>query len=251
MSIFQFISLLLALFATVVTSQRSQECLDAANALAANERCLNSFLAVTDSISDRTDISIQELNTFCSLDCRDLSSRAVFECQSDANDIPLRELEVDAFKEILCASNGEESCYDFAVRPPPEFLAARDALNSSRVCSRQEDDAQTCSPDCIIALQNLVNVGGCCVVELFELASQLLAMDEIASICILQSNLPEVLETPCQILGSGVNGGPTTPGSRVNGGPTTPGSGVNGGPTAHGNIHLLLLAVIINIMAFF
>ena len=228
MSIFQFISLLLALFATVVTSQRSQECLDAVNALAANERCSNSFLAVTDSISDRTDISIQELNTFCSLDCRDLSSRGVFECQSDANDIPLRELEVDAFKEILCASNGEESCYDFAVRPPPEYLAARDALNSSRVCSRQEDDAQTCSPDCIIALQNLVNVGGCCVVEFFELASTLLGMErEIVSTCILQSNLPEVLETPCQILGSGVSG-----------------------PTVHGNIYLLLLAAIINIMAF-
>ena len=176
MSIFQFISLLLALFATVVTSQLSQECRDAANALAANERCLNSFHAVDDSISDRTDISIQELNTFCSLDCRDLSSRVVFECQSDADGMPLRELEVDAFKEILCASNGEESCYDFFVRPPPEFLAATGALNSSRdrVCSGQEDDAQTCSPNCIIALQNLVNVGGCCVVEFFELASRIL-----------------------------------------------------------------------------
>ena len=230
-SIFQFISLLLALFATLVTSQRrpvSQECRDASNALEANERCLNSYLAVVDSFSDRTDRNIlQDLNTFCSLDCRGLNSRVITECSDTDN--PLTEVDVE---EIICAYNGEESCYSFGINPPPEYLAAAAAVNSSRMCSRLEDDAQTCSPDCIMALQNLVNIGGCCVVELFSsqrFAEAVMAADrEIASICVRQSNLTEILDTPCQILGSGVNG-----------------------LTAHGNIiYLLLLAGIVNIMAF-
>ena len=67
-----FLLLLLALFAAVVTSQLSQDCLDATEALSANQFC-------SEVVIQLKQINNEELTNFC-LSCRDLINRLSVNC---------------------------------------------------------------------------------------------------------------------------------------------------------------------------
>ena len=192
---YQYVLLLLTIFAAVATSQTTQACRDAGNALGANERCVNASFAVRDLVADDIAITTQELNTYCSPDCRVLTNRVLFECSDP--DSSIRDVNINEF---LCAHNGNESCFE--VIRSPRYTAATAVVRSSNAC-RHEDGAQMCSPECVMQLQTLVNVGGCCVVELLEFASQLVDDDLMDIISICASSFPQV--TPCEIIGSGAN----------------------------------------------
>ena len=186
------------MFAAVATSQTTQACRDAENALRANERCIDAFLAIGDYLADNATITTpQELNTYCSPDCRVLSNRVYFECTDPGSS--LRDTLVN-INEFLCAHNGNESCFE-ATRSPRYTVEAA-AVRSSNAC-RHEDGAQMCSPECVMQLQNLMNFGGCCIVELLEFTSQLVDDDIMDIVSICASSFPQV--APCEIIGSGAN----------------------------------------------
>ena len=56
--------LLLTLFATVVTSQTSQACMDVSEALATNQVCLSALLQVGQSLDNDVAINNEQLNNF-------------------------------------------------------------------------------------------------------------------------------------------------------------------------------------------
>ena len=83
-----FILLLLTLFVAVLTSQPfSQACTNAENELAADEACLNAIIQVTYFVDGLTDVTRDELNTYCSTTCCDLNLRIATNCDEEVSTI--------------------------------------------------------------------------------------------------------------------------------------------------------------------
>ena len=168
--------LLLSLFAAVVTSQNTQACTDAQNALAANQPCFNAssavlnFLGVNTSIGDEVD-----LNVYCAADCRNLANRAIIAC-ADGDNVDA----VSAFASLtrlICATDADNvNCFDFL--GSPQFQALTDAADMFRACPDEIPPGQMCPSACQTAVQNFVIDGGCCTVLLFDIGSEI-AGDEL------------------------------------------------------------------------
>ena len=77
--------LLLTLFAAVATSQISQGCSDALAAVLADQVCLNASNQVESVITRGMAISNEELNNFCSSNCRGLNNRLSTACANDVS----------------------------------------------------------------------------------------------------------------------------------------------------------------------
>ena len=77
--------LLLTCFATVVTSQTSQACIDANVALAANQVCLTALAQIGQSLDNNATISNEQLNNFCSPSCRTLVDLYLTDCANEVS----------------------------------------------------------------------------------------------------------------------------------------------------------------------
>lgn len=82
-----YVLLPLTLFAAVVTSQSSsQACINAQNALAADEACLNSILQLvyyTNGLN--VTLTREDLDTYCSSTCRELNLQASANCDDEVS----------------------------------------------------------------------------------------------------------------------------------------------------------------------
>ena len=78
----------LTVFVAVVTSQPlSRACANVENELAANEACLNAIIQVGFFVDGLTDVTRDELNTYCSSTCRDLNLRVSANCNDEVSTI--------------------------------------------------------------------------------------------------------------------------------------------------------------------
>ena len=203
--------LLLTLFAAIVASQSGDnaQCFEAALALAANRPCANAVEVIAESVDTNSSantnniISIEVLNAYCTPNCRALNNRVLTACSG---------LTVDT-TQLYCTVYGGVSCYDVVTAFTDGM--EDEVLEAEIACSAEgpTDAGQTCSPGCIMAVQNFINAGGCCFVETLEIADQITPNETSAADIVeeILSACPGVnrLENTCQvIIGSGGQGGP-------------------------------------------
>ena len=166
-----YVLLTLSLFAacSVVTSQ-SDACISASFALAANQPCADAVTSIGDLLSAgdnvTTMISTEDLDAYCTPDCRSLNNALLASCIDGDN--PLENVDITEF---ICTTDDGVSCLD--ITRSSEFTATQETFQASvsAACSN-ETDTQTCSPNCTMAVQGYINAGGCCLIESLEFADQ-------------------------------------------------------------------------------
>lgn len=81
-----FILLPLTVLVAVVTSQPfSQACINAENELEAFGACNNAVIQVTNFFIGLTDVTQDDLNTYCSSTCRDLNLQLATNCADEVS----------------------------------------------------------------------------------------------------------------------------------------------------------------------
>ena len=219
---FQFALLFLTSFAAVVTSQQNtQACANAGSALAANQPCLSASTSVGQSIDTNTAISIEELTDYCTTECRALTRQVLTAC-SEPNS-PFATVDITAF---VCTIDGDVSCFDL-IRSS-QFTAMLDTLDNG-ACANMTDAGQTCSPECAMDIQNVVNAGGCCFVETLQFAGQFIPNADLLETVLSACSSVTLPQDSCQVIGEDNNGGNN--GGTDNGGD----NGGNNGGNNEGN----------------
>ena len=168
--------LLLTSFITIVTSQTA--CDRANMAVSSNQACYNAFRDVVAAIrNDDATISLEDLNAYCTPECRGLFS-ALTVCDDDPGSTP-----IGAINSFICTTDGDVSCYDFITSSP--FSNFSDAVRAPGDCEDDITAREMCSPGCQAAFQNYIIEGGCCVAESLEFAAQLAgeSLDELLTNC--------------------------------------------------------------------
>ena len=184
--------LLLALFAAVVTSQNIA-CRNARFDLSDNRPCANAVMNMNTANHGNTSINRNDLNIYCSPDCRALNNRVVRVC-SDPNSPMANGGDVTA---LMCSADGAVSCFNF-IRST-QFRAAQATFEASTAC--KDDGLQTCSASCVTAIQNYLNVGGCCLAQALEFARQFNPHVTVIEDIVLACPAVNPPENTCQVIG--------------------------------------------------
>ena len=167
----------LLLLTSIATSQTA---CDRANiALLSNEACYNAFRDVAVAVrDDDATINLEDLNAYCTPECRGLLSAVTAVCGDDPGSTP-----IGAINSFICTTDGDVSCYDFITSSP--FSNFSDAVRASGDCEDDITAREMCSPGCQAAFQNYIIDGGCCVSESLEFAARLAgeSLDELLAYC--------------------------------------------------------------------
>ena len=198
----QSVFVLLSLFVAVVSSQNVQACIDAQNALNANQSCFNAFSGVVNGLTGNTTLGVSvDLNVYCAADCRDLVNRMATAC--DDGDDPVGAAGFMSLTRLVCTIDADNtSCFDFL--NSPEFEALGNAVETSGVCPDEIPPGQTCPSACQAAFQNFVIDGGCCVNLLFDIATGF--DDEELESLLAQCPIDLSLGGTCTEIGGGATG---------------------------------------------
>ena len=143
------------------------------------------------------------LNTYCSPSCRALSARILSACS---------DLGIVDTTQLFCTAYEGMSCYDVA----NTFIDSMqdEILEAEIECGIESptDSAQTCSPRCMTAVQNFLDAGGCCFVEVLEFGylqlNDAISAERIVGLLSACPDLNNQTQSSCEvIIGSGGQAG--------------------------------------------
>ena len=183
-----------------------------------------------------TMISTEDLDAYCTPDCRSLNNALLASCIDGDN--PLENVDITEF---ICTTDDGVSCLD--ITRSSEFTATQETFQASisAACSN-ETDTQTCSPNCTMAVQDYINAGGCCLIESLEFADQFVQGANILELVLSACPGVNPPESTCQVIGGdngtdmpvtmiGNNGTMNGTNGTMNGGTDTPQNTSDNGAT--------------------